>query len=360
MSAAEQRPVDWKLHAERRRELAARHPLRYLFLEVTRRCNLSCAYCGSECTRRARRREMGTEGWLRAIRQVAEDFDPKEVMIAVTGGEPLLRPDIFEIFAELRAHGFPFGMVSNGTVIRRTMARRIAESGIGSISLSLDAPDAINDELRGEGAAAKVERAIGALRQADYKGKLEIISTITRPVIPHLAAMRRRVARLRVPEWRMAPVMPIGRAAGRADLLLSPAEVKVLLDFLVAARRDGLKPVPSFSEEGFLGDEYEGVVRPYLYRCNAGITIAGILWDGRIGACPELAECFVQGHIEKDRFSEVWRTGYGQLRDRSWACHGACDGCQVWEPCAGGALHLYRDMSSSPLRCFHLMLGPPG
>jgi len=277
-------------------------------------------------------------------------------MVAITGGEPLLRDDIFEICAELKNNKFNFGMVTNGTLINAAMASRLCECGIGSISISLDAPDEINDLLRGAGSAARARRAIIELQDAGYNGILEIISTITKPVIPYLDRMRTLIAGLRIPLWRMAPVMPIGRASGRHDLLLDAHDMRTLLDFITAARSDGFKPVPAFSEEGFLGNDYEGVVRPYLYRCNAGITIAGILYNGSIGACPELADCFIQGHIQSDRFSHVWETRYQNMRDRSWTYRGECENCDAWVPCTGGALHLYKNTDSCPMRCFYKMV----
>ena len=351
-------PRRWIAHLERLERLCREHPLRYLFLEVTRRCNLRCAYCGSSCTAQESRAELDGATWISIIDQVADDFDAKGIMIAVTGGEPLVRGDIFEIFEALRRRGFRFGMVSNGTHIDGETARRLVASGIGSISLSLDGPPAINDALRGAGSAAAIEGAVRALRGAGYEGILEIISTITKPVLPALDELRKIVSRLRVPRWRVAPVMPIGRAAGRPELLLDGADVRALFDFVLSARRDALLPAPEMSEEGYLGDAYEGAVRPYLCRCGAGVTVGGVLHDGHIGACPELPRAFNQGHVARDRFKDVWERGYGVFRDRSWAVRRApCATCDALDRCRGGAMHLYASPTSEPLRCFYRMLG---
>lgn len=349
------RDVVWARHLADRARLAAEHELRYLFLEVTRRCNLTCAYCGSSCGPRERRSELGVEEWLGVVRQVATDFDPRRIMVAVTGGEPLMKEGVFEIFAELRRLGFPYGMVSNACLLDAAAAARLVEVGIGSISLSMDAPPPLNDALRGEGTAEAVTRAVGALRAAGYRGKLEIISTVTRPAVPLLPQMRAWVSELRVPLWRVAPVMPIGRAVRRPDLVPGPAEIRAILEFVLAARQDGFVPRPETSEEGYLGNRFEGNVRPYLCQCRAGTNIAGILCDGRIGACPELGDAFVQGHVARDRFAEVWRDGYAALRDRSWMRRGQCADCGEFERCEGGALHLYERPGAEPLRCLYLL-----
>jgi radical SAM protein with 4Fe4S-binding SPASM domain len=345
----------WAEHQAKWRALVDEHPLRYLFLEVTRRCNLACAYCGSDCRPQAPRDELTVAQWLQVVRDVARDFDPRKIMVAVTGGEPLLKEDVDLLLHELRRLGFGFGLVTNGYYLDAERARRLVDAGVGSISISMDAPTELNDRLRGKGASAKVRAAVEALQAAGFAGELEIISTITRPVVPLLEAMRAHVAGLRVPNWRVAPVMPIGRAAQRPDLVPDARDVRTMLEFVRAARRDGFTPAPEFSEEGFLGNRFEGCVRPYLAQCRAGITIAGIRSDGRIGACPELGDAFLQGDIRTESLQTVWQTRYANLRDRAWTKRGRCDGCVQYDRCQGGSLHLYAAPGADLARCLYWM-----
>jgi radical SAM protein with 4Fe4S-binding SPASM domain len=297
---------------------------------------------------------MAIPEWIDFIREVAADFRPRDVMVAVTGGEPLLKEGIFDLFQELRKLGFRYGMVSNSLLLDADAARRLVDAGIGSISLSMDALPEINDQMRGRGCSEKVQHAVRNLKAAGYRGKLEIISTVTKPAVPGLDDMRRFVAGMQVPLWRAAPVMPIGRAAERLDLVPDARDVRIMLEYMRVARRDGMLPRPEFSEEGFLGFRFEGVVRPYLCQCRAGITVGGIRYDGRIGACPELTDAFDQGDIRKDRFKTVWDDGYKMLRDRSWMRQGRCADCGQWRNCRGGALHLYSHPGAPFLRCLYL------
>ena len=345
----------WKRHRLRFSTLMDEHPLKYLFLEVTRRCNLACRYCGSGCDPKEREGELTAKDFREIIAQVAGDFDATKIMVAVTGGEPLLKEGIFDIFGALKRHRFPYGMVTNGRLLDRPTAEKLLQAGIGSISLSMDALPELNDELRGKGTSRAVVDAIGHLRAVGYRGKLEIISTITKPAVAHLDEMRSYVASLRVPLWRVAPVMPIGRAAENPELIPDPMEVRTILEFVREARQDDFAPKPEFSEEGFLGNRFEGFVRPYLCQCRAGVSIAGIRANGRIGACPELAECFDQGDIRTDRLKTVWTERYDLFRDRSWTKKGACADCKEHPTCRGGSLHLYADTDSDFLRCLYLM-----
>jgi radical SAM protein with 4Fe4S-binding SPASM domain len=345
----------WQRHLDSYKKLIAEHPLRYLFLEVTRRCNLACAYCGSSCLPNATRDEMSIGQWIDCLRQIAADFDASKIMVAVTGGEPLLKEHVDDLFAELHRLGFHYGMVTNGFFLDEQRARGMIDAGIGSISISMDAPGEVNDRLRGKGASQKVAQAVAALQQVGFKGKLEIISTITKPAVPLLPKMRQQVASMRVPYWRVAPVMPIGRASKRADLVPGPSDVRAILEFVREGRRDGFAPAPEFSEEGFVGNRFEGCVRPYLAQCRAGITIGGILSDGRIGACPELGDAFVQGDIRTERFKDVWETRYQLLRDRSWTKKGMCAECAQYDRCQGGSMHLYPTPEEDIIRCLYWM-----
>ncbi len=346
--------LEWRKHGKRLDDLCQRHPLRYLFLEISRRCNLACVYCGSSCTPDAWKNELTTEEWMEIIRRIARDFPPKKVMIAITGGEPLLKDGIFEFLDLVGELGFPFGMVSNGQLLDAEAARRITASKLGSLSLSMDALPEINDTLRGKGVSAKVEQAVKHLHDAGFRGKLEILSTVTKPALASLEEMRRYVASLRVPLWRLAPVIPIGRAAKREDLLLDEADLRYLLEYVKTARRDGLRPNPEYCEEGYVG-EFESLVRPYRCQCRAGITVGGIKHDGKIGACPEISSCFDQGDIRKESFKVVWENRYQVMRDRSWMKKGVCNSCEVFDRCRGGALHLYENTRSDPQRCAYLM-----
>ena len=286
----------WTRHKLRTSMNREEHELRYLFFEVSRRCNIHCRYCGSECTNHERANELTAEEWIAIIDQLAEDFEPKRVMIAVTGGEPLYKKGILDIYKHLHEKGFHYGMVTNSTLLNAEMAQRLVECGIDSISLSCDCIPEINDSIRGKGMSAYVEKAITNLNNAGYKGILEILSTITKPCMPYLNEMQKWVMDHGIKRWRAAPVMPLGRAVENQDLLLDDNDIKDLLVFIRGKRRElGDTLRLEFSEEGYLGDAFEGLVRPYLCQCRAGINVGGIRYDGKLGACPEISQEFDQG-----------------------------------------------------------------
>ena len=130
------------------RTLYAHPELRRLFFELTQRCNERCYHCGSSCTATAPT-ELPTAKWHSLIDEVVRDFDTSSMMLCVTGGEPLLHPDFFEIMAHARDAGLVWGMTSNATLITPHVARRLAEVGMRTISVSIDGLEQTHDRLRG-------------------------------------------------------------------------------------------------------------------------------------------------------------------------------------------------------------------
>ena len=120
--------------SEVRERLYTKPDLRHLFFELTLSCNEKCFHCGSRC-------EPGVPTGLsfdkikEVIDEVAENFDKKRIMICITGGEPMLRPDFFDIVSYIHEKGFVWGMTSNATLITKENARRLKECGMATTAL---------------------------------------------------------------------------------------------------------------------------------------------------------------------------------------------------------------------------------
>ncbi|MBF0272507.1 MAG: heme d1 biosynthesis radical SAM protein NirJ [Magnetococcales bacterium] len=134
---------------------------------VIRRCNLSCAHCYSASSDRAFRGELTLESCCRVL----EDLKRSGVSaLILSGGEPLLRPDLFEIAAHARELGFYLGLSSNGTLMDRAMAGRIAAAGFDYVGVSLDGLEANHDRMRGlSGAFVRSVAGIGHCREQGVK-----------------------------------------------------------------------------------------------------------------------------------------------------------------------------------------------
>src|SRR5690606_9219770 len=138
-----------KLHKRYRANEKRIHQLNYLFWECTLRCNLNCIHCGSDCMKDSSFKDMPKEDFFNALDQITPDIIPNKTMIVLTGGEPGLRKDIAEIGTELYRRGFPWGMVSNGMVMQEPMIRKLLESGMRAVTISLDGLEDSHNWMRG-------------------------------------------------------------------------------------------------------------------------------------------------------------------------------------------------------------------
>ena len=107
-----------------RRQLWKQPQLRNLFLELTMECNERCLHCGSRCGE-VESKLLSVETYKRFLDKIKADFGTEGLMLAVTGGEPLLRPEFFEIMGYAHGLGFHWGMTSNGTLIDETVAKKL-------------------------------------------------------------------------------------------------------------------------------------------------------------------------------------------------------------------------------------------
>ena len=323
-------------------DLVTQHPLRQLFWECTLRCNLQCRHCGSDCKVTTLVKDMPKEDFGKVLDSVAACMDPHKVMINITGGEPLMRPDLDECGRMIYEKGFPWGMVTNGYLLTPERYQRLLQNGLRAMTISLDGL------MRGR--EGSFERAAAAIKMVIESGEIEfdVVTCVNRRNYPRLAEIRDFLIGLGLKGWRLFTVFPVGRAAQDPELQLTREEHIGLLEFIRATRRQGVIAA-EFACEGFLGN-YEGDVRGHFYFCQAGVTIGSVLSDGSISACPSIRADYTQGNIYEDDFMEVWEHRYGPYRDRTWMKKDACASCKYWKYCRGGGMHL-RDAQGNLILC---------
>ncbi len=334
--------------AKLQENLIQEHPLRQLFWECTLRCNLSCRHCGSDCKATAAFKDMPLEDFSKVLNSVAKAADPHKVMIVITGGEPLMRPDLENCGRLIYSKGFPWGMVSNGLALSRERFDRLLRSGLRALTISLDGLEADHDWMRGrKGSYQKAVEAI-SMAAACKDIEFDVVSCINRRNYGKLDEIRELLIGLGVKNWRLFSVFPLGRAASDPELQLTDWQFTGLMDFIKATRKEG-RIHASYGCEGFLG-RYEGDVRDQFYFCHAGITVGGVLCDGSISACTSIRSDYHQGNIYQDDFMEVWNSRFTQYRDRSWMHKDECGDCKYWKYCRGNGMHL-RDADGRLILC---------
>ncbi len=261
-----------------RKNRAAEHPLRQLFWESTLRCNLSCRHCGSDCRKEARHPDMPLLDFLKVLDCISCHTDPHKVFVIVSGGEPLMRPDLELCGREIYGRGFPWGMVSNGLALTEKRFDALLRSGLHSMTVSVDGFEAEHNWMRGntQSFARAVEAVKMALAVPDMA--FDVVTCVNRSNYAQLRPLRDYLYGIGLRRWRVFTVFPAGRAAADAEMMLDGEQTRGLMEFIVETRKEGRMNL-SFSCEGFLGT-YEGEVREHLFSCEAGLSIASVLIDG--------------------------------------------------------------------------------
>ena len=332
-----------------REDTLRKHPLRQLFWECTLRCNLRCRHCGSDCKVLSGSKDMPLEDFLPVLRSVkAAGLDSHRVMIVVTGGEPLMRPDLEACGRAFYEMEFPWGMVTNGYALTEKRFRRLLSCGLRSMTVSLDGLGEDHDWMRG--VPGSFQQATAAIRMASACQELvfDVVTCVTGRNYDQLTSIKEFLIGCGLRRWRLFTVFPLGRAAEDPQLQLSNAQFRGLMEFIKATRKEG-RIRASYGCEGFLGN-YEGEVRDHFFFCQAGVTIGGVLSDGSISACTSIRADYHQGNIYRDDFMEVWNTRFQPYRDHEWMKTGECADCRYWKHCRGNGMHL-RDEKGQLLFC---------
>src|SRR5262245_33899931 len=126
-------------------------PLRLVFWETTTGCNLACIHCRRlEVSRELSKLDLSTEQSKAFIRSLPETWKP---ILVFSGGEPLMRPDLFDLAWEASKVGLPIALATNGTIMNDDLAARVRDVGFRRVCISFDGPDApTHDQFRGPGA----------------------------------------------------------------------------------------------------------------------------------------------------------------------------------------------------------------
>lgn len=325
--------------------------LRHLFFELTTACNERCFHCGSNCDV-PQPGELTTGEYRSILDQIKEDFDPSKVYLCITGGEPLLRKDFFEIMNYAKDLGFRWGMTSNATLITKEVAHKLAEAGMRTISVSIDGLPETHDRLRGykRGYELAMQGVQNLIDEGAFSS-VQITTVFNHENLKELDELFEIMKGIDIDSWRVINLEPIGRALTRPELMCTPDDLRKIFDFIKQARRDGYPVMYGCSH--YLGLPYEAEVRDWYWLCNAGVYTASIMSNGDIGACLDIERNprVIQGNIRKERFKDVWENRFEIFRrDKSQDC-GKCRECDHRRFCRGGAYHSWDYGKDEPLIC---------
>ncbi len=324
-----------------------------VFWEITRSCALACVHCRATAQPRRHPLELTTQESLELVDELRR-FEPNPILV-ISGGDPLMRPDLFEIASYASAsYGAPFGTSDTGERMRVSLSpsvtalvtpknlRRVKESGISHLSFSLDGPDAgSHDSFRG--VAGSFARTLVAVKDAQEAGlTVQLNTTVTRRNAGRLGELGALVDGLGAVMWDVFFLVITGRADS-ADLL-SPAQHEEAFNWLRQYSQDA-----PFRVKTTLGQPYrrlmlqamgDGADRSRVPTTNDGKGICFISHVGQIHPSGFLPiDC---GNVRTDSLVETYRNHpvFTDLRDPS-KLEGKCGSCPFNAVCGGCRARAY-------------------
>lgn len=340
-------------------EVTARSPSRFqpsgrapfvVVWNVCRHCNMTCPHCYAAAGPRPSSNDLTTQEGLRLLDDLA---DAGVRFVIFSGGEPLLRADLFELMAHARARGLAPQLSTNGVFIDPSTAERLAEVGVQYVGVSLDGLPDFNDAYRGlEGG---FHRAVEGLRNARRAGlRTGLRMTVTRHNDTQLDALVEQARAIPVDRFYVSHLVYSGRGRRLVGADLSPEDARRLLDRLFALASELLADgEPLRLVTG--GNDSDG---PALLRWvhdrhgpDAASRVRGALEQRGGNSAGERVMCIDHlGRVHPDQFWQAANLGnvrrqpfaqildhplLAQLRDRSAHLGGRCRDCPHLSLCRG-------------------------
>ena len=335
---------------------------RLIAWEITRSCNLTCIHCRASAEKGAYEGELDTGRCMKILKEISDVAKP---VIILTGGEPLLRNDVFDLASRGTELGLKMVMATNGTLLTDDIARRIKKCGIQRVSISIDAPDsARHDTFRNvPGCFDKAIDGINCLK--NERIEFQINTTVTRHNSGVIQEMLDLAVNLGAVAHHLFLLVPTGRAKELINQEIEAKEYEKLLHWFYNMRNHvplHLKATCAPHYYRILREEahkkgenvtYETYGMDAVTRgCLGGTAFCFIGYNGVVQPCGYLdIPC---GNLNRDEFKAVWDNSsvFNNLRNYS-KYEGKCGQCEYIRVCGGCRARAYEStknyLSQEPL-----------
>ncbi len=342
-----------------------------VFWEVTRACQLACKHCRASATMDPLPGELTTAEGFKLIDQVAGFGRPYPILV-LTGGDCLLRPDLFELVEHANGLGVPVALSPSVTPsLTPAMIERMVTSGVKAVSISLDgALPETHDGVRGiPGHFEDTIKAITALSEAGLT--VQVNTTVMRANLDELANVADLISRAGAHIWEVFFLVQVGR--GVATDAITPDEHEDVCHFLydasqhgfivrtveapffrrvVASRRDG-EPAPTSELYQTMSGRLETLMGPATERPRAqtastrdGKGILFVAYDGEVNPAGFLP--MPLGNVRDEPIADIYRDDPLLRQIRAAEFTGRCGVCEYADLCGGSRARAYA-ASGDPL-----------
>ncbi|MBI5074346.1 MAG: radical SAM protein [Nitrospirae bacterium] len=310
----------------------------FIQLHLTERCNLKCKHCYQT---EDRPKEMSLAEIVLLIDEVSCMLDDWRQAYAidlsssftVTGGEPFLRSDLFEVLEELRKNAIDTYMLSNGTLITRELSARLAAIGVKGVQISIEGSEEVHDSIRGAGSFASSLKGIRNILDAGIELTLNTtLSELNADCFMDVIDLASSTGAQRVGFSRL---VPSGSGAILLGRMLTNEAVEQIYHKIFSLHIPGLKIVTGDPVASQFRNPAGDAADPLPSGgCAAGVSGLTILPDGTITPCRRMP--LPIGNVKEDSLREIWATSetLRALRDKT-QYQGRCGTCSKWSACRG-------------------------
>jgi putative heme d1 biosynthesis radical SAM protein NirJ2 len=304
---------------------------------ITRQCNLDCSHCYRDARNRPDADELSTEEGLQLIAEIARvGFR----VLILSGGEPLMRRDVYELIAAAREQGLRPVFGTNGTLIEPADALRLKDAGLARAGISLDAVDPeYHNELRKSPTAW--QDAVAGMKACREAGlPFQINTTVTQQNQDQLLQITDLAVELGAVGHHVFFLVPTGRGREMAEEMVEARRCEQLLEALLT--RQGQVEIeikPTCAPQFIRIADHLGVNTRFQTGCLAGRTYCVVTPNGEVQPCPYLP--IGVGNVHERPFSEIWSTAEALLRLREQPLEGACGRCRWGKRCFGCRARAY-------------------
>jgi 12,18-didecarboxysiroheme deacetylase len=319
---------------------------------VTKACNLRCIHCYASADNRPAENELTTEEGFRLLEDLAQFGCP---VVLFSGGEPLVRPDIFDLIAYAVRLGLRAVLSTNGTLIDHALAKELKKLGLSYVGISLDGIGEVHDRFRGsKGCFEKVVQAIENCQREGLKVGLRFtINKFNAEEIPKVFDF---VEEMKIPRICFYHLVYAGRGTKLMEYDLSHEETRKWVDYIIDRTKE-LHDKGHKVEVLTVDNHADG---PYLYLRmkregnpraeevyqlllmnggnNSGVGIGCVSWDGEVHA-DQFWRHYSFGNVRKRPFSEIWMDTsdplMAKLKEKKKHVKGRCAKCRFLEVCGG-------------------------
>ena len=297
---------------------------------ITNQCNLRCSHCGNTSMAKLEN-EMSREECLKFIDECA---DLSVFILNVSGGEPFLRKDWFEILSYARKRGIETGITTNGTTVNEDVAKKIKMLGAFNVHISLDGIGKVHDDFRNRpGVYKSVLNTIRLFRK--YRIPFGVTTSITKRNFADLENVKNFVKENRINSWNLYYALPVG-CLSKAESI-TPEEYYKFAQKVVQFKEE-LKGITEISVGDSLGYFGRLNVRDSVWTgCGAGLSGCAVDAEGNVKGCPIQHDKFNEGNIRETPLREIW------LNKKAFVYNSEpqklikhCKSCKYSKTCGGG------------------------